>query len=297
MIPLPPPPQHHQQQQQQQQQQQTTMVPRLFRSCNFEWNQQRKLPEKFDWRRKGIVTSVKNQATCGSCYAFASISTVESLILRKQQKQRQRYRRSSRHYEYSSFNDDDDDQIWMNKVKPHHHHGHGGDINLSEQHVVNCVGKCHGSSVIKLFNFLRNEGITYEHLEPYNNKPSKCHNNYPVRFRIKDFCFNYQRVHSNEEIMAAIIRYGPIFGAAAFDKRFQFLRGVYHGSCRQSRKHLHHSIVIVGWTRKNWIIKNSWNKDWGIDGYLYLPKNKPNNCGIGWIVAAPIGLVVEREFI
>lgn len=97
--------------------------------------------------------------------------------------------------------------------------------------------------------------------------------------------------------MAAIIRYGPIFGAAAFDKRFQFLRGVYHGSCRQSRKHLHHSIVIVGWTRKNWIIKNSWNKDWGIDGYLYLPKNKPNNCGIGWIVAAPIGLVVEREFI
>ena len=179
----------------------TTIVPRLFSSCNFEWNQQRKLPEKFDWRRKGIVTGVKNQATCGSCYAFASISTVESLILRKQQKQRQRYRRSSRHYEYSSFNDDDDDQIWMNKVKPHHHHGHGGDINLSEQHVVNCVGKCHGSSVIKLFNFLRNEGITYEHLEPYNNKVCDV---YSFFFMYKTLIFLFFCYYSHQNVIIII---------------------------------------------------------------------------------------------
>ena len=41
------------------------------------------------------------------------------------------------------------------------------DINLSEQHLVNCVGKCKGANVAKIFNFIRTQGITYEDLEPY----------------------------------------------------------------------------------------------------------------------------------
>ena len=50
-------------------------VPRLKRSIPIQ--EAASLPSRFDWREYGKVTPVRNQSSCGSCYAFAAIASID----------------------------------------------------------------------------------------------------------------------------------------------------------------------------------------------------------------------------
>ena len=83
-----------------------------------------------------------------------------------------------------------------------------------------------------------------------------------------------------EKALAELVAiHGPV-SIAVDASGFQHYRGglFYKDDC--SKTYLSHAMVIVGFTREYWIIKNSWGTRWGDDGYIYMAKDRQNHCGI-----------------
>lgn len=74
---------------------------------------------------------------------------------------------------------------------------------------------------------------------------------------------------------------GPI-SIAVDAESWQFYNGgIIKNNCGTK---LDHGVLIVGYgVQKNinyWIVKNSWGKDWGMDGYVMVERGPDDMCGI-----------------
>lgn len=62
-----------------------------------------------------------------------------------------------------------------------------------------------------------------------------------------------------------------------------------NSSCSQK---LSHGLLAIGYGTENnldyWILKNSWGTKWGEDGYIYIARNKNQQCGISTRNSYPI---------
>ena len=57
--------------------------------------------------------------------------------------------------------------------------------------------------------------------------------------------------------------------------------GVYSGCPTDARDKINHGALLVGYDADgNWIFKNSWGTDWGINGFGIISKDY--NCGFDY---------------
>ena len=67
---------------------------------------------------------------------------------------------------------------------------------------------------------------------------------------------------------------------------FFFSRGIYDDpNCSHTK--VNHAMLIVGYTKDAWILKNWWGEHWGIDGYMFLKKGV-NQCAIAKYAGYPV---------
>ncbi|KAK8629346.1 hypothetical protein V6N13_078189 [Hibiscus sabdariffa] len=232
-----------------------SLKPKRFRYENLT-----NVPHSIDWRKKGAVTEIKDQRSCGSCWAFSAIAAVEGAV----------------------------------KIK------NGHIFSLSEQQVVDCARTklsqgCNGGWMDAAFKYIiKNQGVAKESEYGYTNKDGNC-SRQKETFRAARIVGYEDVPKDNEEALLKAASQQPV--SVALDcsgHGFQFYSGgVYGGPCRTS---LNHAVTVVGYGTsedgiKYWLVKNSWGKSWGENGYMRIKRDvhsKKGLCGIAKKPSYPV---------
>lgn len=214
------------------------------------------LPSHFDAREWGVVPAIRFQKDCGSCWAFAAVSAQEIAY-------------SSRYQQPS------------------------GSLNLSEQQLLSCNRNnfsCSGGFISDQDSDYRYEsGLVGEQSYPYEERKSTCRNfSRPGSgnlFDIKAFQFidlsdDLGSPANITKIKQGIYAFGSVWAGVHLDEAFHAYKGTgVFNACSNGKPG--HAINIIGWDDAGgyWIIRNSWDSDWGENGYMKI-KYGCNQIGI-----------------
>lgn len=215
-----------------------------------------------DWRMASppVVTPIKDQGQCGSCWAFSTIAGLEGQWA-----------------------------LAGNAL-----------TSLSEQNLVDCSQNwgnfgCGGGLMDQGFTYIHdNMGVDTEASYPYTATDNKCVFNAANVGATLTSC---EDISSGDEgaLANAIQMVGPMSVAIdASHMSFQlYTSGVYfEPEC--SSQFLDHGVTAIGYgtdatsSMDYFIVKNSWGLVWGDSGYIKMARNKSNNCGIATSSSYPI---------
>jgi len=191
----------------------------------------RAFAEHFDWAENNGTTAVRSQGSCGSCWAFSAIAAMESAFL-----------------------------IDANK-----------NLDLSEQYLVSkcCdAGNCGGGWPDEALKEARDVGIPDEACFPYRGRGSPCE----VCDGWEDRAYKIKGLMSIESTADnfkwAIGEYGPLSVVIRVPDDWYYYRGGVYSPVTNVGW-ANHAVLLTGWDDADgcWIIKNSWGKGWGNEGY------------------------------
>lgn len=199
-------------------------------------------------------TPVKNQRSCGSCWAFAACATFE--------------------HTYAKF--------------------YGTKIDLSEQDLVACgqtcgfwgllkqdCGSCSGGWSDRAFDYMKCTGVASESAYPYTATSGPCYKK--SRYKSAKTWGKVSYSNQRDWIKYYITVYGSVvtYMKAGISTFYAYGGGAYNGWPNSRGGGIDHAVTIVGWYEPwyCWIIKNSWGTGWGpYGGYAYV---RYDNCNIG----------------
>jgi len=191
-----------------------------------------------DWRTKGAVTKVKDQGQCGSCWAFSATEALESYYFLKK----------------------------------------GSLQEFSAQQITSCDrqdGGCNGGWPYKAFDYVKSAGgIETSADYPYTSGGGSTGTCKFVASKVVagSAPSGYTNIQRSEAQLQTAVNNGPASVCVAADA-FQTYRSGILKACPGS---IDHCVQAVGYDSTNnyWIVRNSWNTNWGEQGYIRIEMGK-----------------------
>jgi len=214
-------------------------------------------PKSYDSRtaHSGCVGSIRNQLSCGSCWAFAAAETLSDNLCVTQ----------------------------------------GMHVTLSPQDLVSCDSSdngCNGGTLPNVWNYMSDTGVLTDQCLPYtagNGTVDKC---YPGEctegssgFYRKYKCDHQNMLDSNQDIQSGVYSSGSVeVGMSVYEDFTSYDGGIYKHTEGQYLGG--HAVKIVGWGQLGdttyWIVANSWGPSWGESGFFRIDwSDKETAIGIG----------------
>lgn len=220
------------------------------------------VPHQLDWSQLGATTKVKDQGSCGSCWAISAISGVESAVF----------------------------MTTGSLPEP-----------LSEQQLVSCDTNdagCYGGDIQTAFQYMKENDIDTDSHYPMGDNcgagdfTTPCANCKPYNHAVNITDYKYAVspckfggcFFQNENgLKAALQKHGPLSVCVNAENWDEYTGGVYSEKCSGSRNAQDHCVQLVGYDDSHsppyWKVRNSWSSTWGELGHIRL-KMGINACGI-----------------
>ena len=215
-------------------------------------------PDSFSWRDEGVVSPVKDQGSCGACWAFSVIGNLEGLY--------------AIHYKKLS--------------------------TFSEQMLVDCDtldSGCNGGLMEYAFTWLQNYGIISDSDYPYIGRKGVCRLD-PSRFEHMKI-IGFKKLPSpadEDEVKEFLYETAPLSIALNANALQTYSSGVIDKTSAQCPPSgINHAALLVGYGNDSkskldyWLVKNSWGKSWGESGYFRIRRGN-GTCGINSYVVTAI---------
>jgi len=190
---------------------------------------------EFTWQNvdgKNWLTPIRNQAGCGSCWAFSAVGSVESNYM-------------------------------INTLKNTHQ-----GVDLSEQEIVSCApGSCSGGRNTKALNYIKKKGVTHENCFEYEAEDVACKKGCSQRFDIRKYK-SLVSFQVKEALKHGPVSFCIDWGGNVGRCDDGILR--CSGGCPLIKETKSgHCMVIVGYNDIDgyWIVRNSWGPYWYDGGY------------------------------